>query len=29
VNLDLDEDLSSFEHVDALAARLAGLLAAQ
>lgn len=29
VDLDLDEDLSSFEHVDALAARLADLLAAR
>jgi acyl carrier protein len=29
VDLDLDEDLPSFEHVDALAARLADLLAAR
>jgi acyl carrier protein len=29
VDLDLDDDLSSFEHVDALAARLADLLAAR
>lgn len=29
VDLDLDEDLSSFEHVNTLAARLADLLAAR